>query len=111
MEILKFCLVILPNGTTVHMDEYLTEYGMQPEFCGLSKVKKTKGVYAVYYDRIAELRNKGINMGVCSTAKYKGISDNMGVPPEPIQSKIPKGETPAFIIYFDQEKCLDSISS
>jgi hypothetical protein len=35
----------------------------------------------------------------------------MGVPPEPIQSKIPKGETPAFIIYFDQEKCLDSISS
>jgi hypothetical protein len=50
-------------------------------------------------------------MGVCSAAKYKGIVDNMEVPPEPIQSKIPKGENPAFIIYFDQEKCLDSISS
>lgn len=110
-NVLESCLVLLNNGTTVPAIEYMTEYGIDPKLCGLSKVDKTKGIYAVYYDRIAELSHKGIDLGVCSAVKYKGFKDNMGIPPALIQSKIPKNEQPIFLIYFDSEDFMKRISS
>ena len=108
-NVLDFCFVILPNGTTSPISDYMTEYSMHTEFCGLSKIKNTKCIYAVYYDRISELANKGIGVGVCSVANFKGINEDSKNPGELQQSKIPKGEFPSFIIYHDQDGYLGSL--
>lgn len=102
-KILDFCFVVLQNGCSLPIMDHLKEYGMKPQFCGLSRVKRTNGLYAVYYDKIEELKSKGVNLGVCSVVNFCGIEEDPKNPYELKESKIIEGELPVFIMYYDKE--------
>jgi hypothetical protein len=99
--VLDFCYVPY-SGKTVSLISYLNEYRLKPEYCGLVSLDHMKYVYAVYYDKVAELIDKGIKMGVSSGLGFKGIvggDDSNDVS----TSSVPKGMISEFVMYFNKE--------
>jgi len=99
--VLDFCYV--PDfGKTVSIVEYLDEYKLKAEYCGLVSLDHMKNLYAVYYDRVAELINKGIKIEVSSGLEFKGIvgkEDSNDV----CTSSVPRGMVSEFVMYFNKE--------
>jgi hypothetical protein len=100
--VLDFCYVA-ESGKSVPVKEYLKEFRLRNEYCGLVSLDHMKYVYAVYYDKVAELNGKGIQMGVCSALEFKGIVQDEENSNDVSTSSVPKGMTPEFIMYFNKE--------
>jgi len=100
--VLDFCYVA-ESGKSVSVKEYMEEYRLRNEYCGLVSLDHMKYVYAVYYDKVAELNGKGIQMGVCSALEFKGIVQDEENSNDVSTSSVPKGLTPEFIMYFNKE--------
>lgn len=99
--VLDFCYVPY-SGKTVSLISYLDEFRLKPEYCGLVSLDHMKYVYAVYYDKVSELIDKGIKMGVSSGLGFKGIvggEDSNDV----CTSSVPKGMISEFVMYFNKE--------
>lgn len=99
--VIDFCYV--PSyGKTIPLISYLKEFGLNPEYCGLVSLDHIKYLYAVYYDRIAELTDKGIKIGVSSVLGFKGIigsKDSNDV----CTSSVPSGMVSEFVMYFNKD--------
>jgi hypothetical protein len=100
--VLDFCYVV-DSGKSVRVDEYMEEYRIKPEYCGLVSLDHMKYMYSVYYDRVAELNDKGIKMGVCSSLGFKGIVSSEENANDVCTSSVPKGMMPDFVLYFNKE--------
>ena len=100
--VLDFCYVV-ENGKSLAVKEYLTEYGLKNKYCGLVSLDHMKYMYVVYYDKVAELNDKGIEMGVCSGLGFKGIVSDETESNDVSTSSVPKGIIPEFIMYFNKE--------
>jgi len=100
--VLDFCYVAA-GGKSVSVKEYLEEFGLKNKYCGLVSLDHMKYVYAVYYDKIAELCDKGINMGVCTALGFKGIVQDEENSNDISTSSVPKGMIPEFVLYFNKE--------
>lgn len=100
--VLDFCYAI-DSGKSVRVEEYMEEYRLKPEYCGLVSLDHMKYMYSVYYDRVAELNGKGIKMGVCSSLEFKGIVSSEENSNDVCTSSVPKGMLPDFVLYFNKE--------
>ncbi len=101
--VLDFCYVATAEGSSVSVNEYLAEYGMKQEFCGLVSLDHMRYVYAVYYDKLAHLESKGAKMGVCSSNLFKGIVQDEINSNDISLSSVPKGMQMEFIMYFNKD--------
>ena len=101
--VLDFCYVATEEGKTVSIVEFLNEYGLKQEYCGLVSLDHMRYVYAVYYDKLASLQEKVEGLQVCSALKYKGIVQDVENSNDISLSSIPKGETPLTIMYFNKD--------
>jgi hypothetical protein len=99
--VLDFCYVI-DEGKSVPVKLYLEEYRLNNECCGLVALDHMKYMYAVYYDRITHLKNKGINLIVKPLA-FKGIVSDETESNDVSTSSVPKGMRPEFVMYFNKE--------
>jgi len=100
--VLDFCYVV-ENGKSLAVKEYLTEYRLKNKYCGLVSLDHMKYMYVVYYDKVAELNDKGIEMGVCSGLGFKGIVSDEKESNDVSTSSVPKGMIPEFVMYFNKE--------
>ncbi len=101
--ILDFCYVATLEGSSVPIKYYLQEYGMKHEFCGVSPLDNMKYLYAVYYDKIADLESKGAKMGVCSSRLFKGIATGENSA-DVLLSRIPEDLRMEFFMYYNREE-------
>lgn len=101
--VLDFCYVATREGSSVPVKEYLEEYRMNQKFCGLVSLDHMRYVYAVYYDKIAELESKGTKLGVCSSNIFKGIVHDEENSNDISLSSIPKEVPMEFIMYFNKD--------
>ncbi len=101
-EVLDFCYVA-EFGRSIPVKDYLQEYRLKNQYCGLVSLDHMKYMYAVYYDRVAELNAKGIPMGVCSSLGFKGIVSDEKESNDVSTSSVPKGMIPEFTMYFNKE--------
>lgn len=99
--VLDFCYVI-EDGKSVPIRFLLEEYKLKQEYCGLVSLDHMKYMYIVYYDKIAHLQNKGINLNVASLG-FKGIVSDMTESNDVSTSSVPKESIPEFIMYFNKE--------
>jgi hypothetical protein len=97
--VLDFCYVP-DEDASVPVKDFLEERGMHQEHCGLVSLPHMRYVYAVYYDRLAQLEKK-VEFQVCSVLNYKGIANEDSN--EVLLSSVPKGETPSFYMYFNAD--------
>ena len=100
--VLDFCYVA-EGGKSIAIKDYLAEYRLKNEYCGLVSLDHMKYMYVVYYDKVAELNDKGIPMGVCSSLGFKGIVSDDLESNDVSTSSVPKGMIPEFIMYFNKE--------
>jgi hypothetical protein len=100
--VLDFCYVAW-EGKSIPVKDYLKEYGLKNKYCGLVGLDHMKYVYAVYYDDIAELHDKGIKMGVCTALGFKGIVQDEELSNDVSTSSVPKSMDPVFVMYFNKE--------
>lgn len=87
-SILDFCWVA-ENYSSVKVKHWLTKRGLRQKHCGLSKIQKAKGLYALFYDEDASLGYKGI-IG-------KTTSNDVSV------SSIPTGAKELGYLFFNQD--------
>jgi hypothetical protein len=100
--VLDFCYVA-EGGKSIAVKDYLAEYRLKNEYCGLVSLDHMKYMYVVYYDKVAELNDKGIPMGVCSSLGFKGIVSDDLESNDVSTSSVPKGMIQEFIMYFNKE--------
>jgi len=101
-DVLDFCYVAL-GQKSILVKEYLEDRGMKQEYCGLVSLPHMRYVYAVFYDRINELANKGIKFEFQIPPKYKGIVKDIDKANDISLSSIPKGVVPEFHMYFNKD--------
>lgn len=99
--VLDFCYVPV-GGKTVPIVTYLEEYRINPEYCGLVSLDHMKNLYAVYYDKVSELSDRGIKIAVSSGLEFKGIIGNEDSN-DVCTSSVPRGMISEFIMYFNKE--------
>jgi hypothetical protein len=99
--VLDFCYVI-DEGKSVPILFLLEEYKFKQEYCGLVSLDHMKYMYIVYYDKIAHLQNRGINLSASSLG-FKGIVSDKVESNDVSTSSVPKGSIPEFIMYFNKE--------
>ena len=80
----------------------MEEYKFKQEYCGLVSLDHMKYMYIVYYDKIAHLQNRGINLSASSLG-FKGIVSDKVESNDVSTSSVPKGSIPEFIMYFNKE--------
>lgn len=100
--VLDFCYVA-DHGKSIPVKVYLADYGLKNEYCGLVALDHMKYVYAVYYDKIADLNDKGVKMGVCTALGFKGIVQDEELSNDVSTSSVPKGMFPEFVMFFNKE--------
>jgi hypothetical protein len=100
-EVLDFCYVV-EDGKSVSVKSYLEEYRLKQEHCGLVSLDHMKYMYVAYYDKIAHLQSKGINLSA-PPAGFKGIVSDEIESNDVSTSSVPKGMIPEFIMYFNKE--------
>jgi len=100
-EVLDFCYVV-ENGKSVPVKSYLEEYKLKQEYCGLVSLDHMKYMYVAYYDKVAHLQSKGIDINVPSLA-FKGIVSSESESNDVSTSSVPKGMLSEFIMYFNKE--------
>lgn len=87
-SVLDFCFI--PQGAaSLPLKQWLQQHGYEQEYCGLSSISNTKGLYALFYDA-----NKSL--------PYKGVISNE-LANEVSLSSIPKGEKEVAWLFFNQE--------
>jgi hypothetical protein len=99
--VLDFCYVPMGQGS-MPLKEYLNDYRMKQEFCGLVALPHMRYVYALYYDKIADLVSKGVNMSP-KPLGYKGIVQDEEKSNDVSLSSVPKGELPLVTVYFNKD--------
>jgi hypothetical protein len=100
-NVLDFCYVV-EGGKSVPVKSYLEEYRLKQEHCGLVSLDHMKYMYVVYYDKIAHLQSKDINLSA-PPAGFKGIVSDEIESNDVSTSSVPKGMIPEFIMYFNKE--------
>lgn len=101
--VLDFCYVATTDGKSVPVSNFLEEFDMKQEFCGLVSLNHMRYVYALYYDKLAALQEKVEGFQVCSALKYKGIVQDLENSNDISLSNVAKGETPVCIMYFNKD--------
>lgn len=86
--ILDFC-VILENSNSIPAKDWLKEKSLLQESCGLVKMPNSKGVFALFYDKVEDKNYSGI---------YKNEDSN-----EVSLSSVPKNEKPEAYLFFNQD--------
>ncbi|MVM28623.1 nucleotidyltransferase [Spirosoma sp. HMF4905] len=87
-SLLNFCYVFTGQGSVPVLD-WLTSRGEQSENCGLVSVPHVRDVYALFYDKTANLGFQGIIAGADST--------------EVSLSSVPKGAKPETHLYVNHD--------
>lgn len=87
-SVLDFCFVLI-NNQSVLLKDWLAENNLKQEFCGLSFISHTKGLFALYYDFEQHFNYKGIIQSELAN--------------EVSLSSIPKGEKLYAYLYFNIE--------
>lgn len=87
-SILDFCFI--PQGpSSLPLNQWLQQNGLQEKHCGLTSLPHAKGLYALYYD-------------ADNTRNYKGIASSE-LANEVSLSSIPKAEILLAYLFFNQE--------
>ncbi|WP_126246272.1 DNA polymerase beta superfamily protein [Chitinophaga rhizosphaerae] len=81
------CCYVTAGGKTVALAAWLRATRRRAEFCGLTAMPHTKGLYALYYDENAGYR------GIVSSADSDDVHG----------SPVAKGTTPEAYLFFNQE--------
>jgi len=99
--VLDFCYVA-HSGKSIPVKEYLNEYGLKQEHCGLVALDHMRYVYSVYYDKVADLKEKGVRMSPKGHG-FKGIVQDEELSNDISLSSTPKGLLPEFTMYFNKD--------
>lgn len=99
--VLDFCYIAIGQGS-LPLREYLQMYNMKQELCGLVALPHMRYVYAVFYDKIADLISKGISIQ-SEPRGYKGIIQSEEDSNDVSLSSVPKGEIPLAHMYFNKD--------
>jgi hypothetical protein len=86
--VLDFCYILFQQGA-VHLSKWLEKQGASQSDCGLVNIANVKDVYGLYW----QSGNPYAYKGVIKKATASSVA----------LSSIPKGETPAAYLYFNQD--------
>ena len=105
-SVLDFCYVIV-GSKSVPLKEHLNEHGLKQEFCGLVALDHVRYCYSVFYDNVADLKERGVNI-TAENYGYKGIVQDVENSNDISLSSIPKDSariqfTPSFSMYFNKD--------
>lgn len=100
-SVLDFCYVPMGQGSTP-LKEYLEDYNRKQEFCGLVSLPHMRYVYAMYYDKIADLISKGVKMSPRPLG-FKGIVQNEKTSNDVSLSSVPKDMVPITFMVFNKD--------
>lgn len=87
-DVLDFCK-ILDGSKSIPVKEWLHKSHLKQEYCGLTNIPHSKGIYGLFYNEENKFNYRGI---------YKNEDSN-----EVSLSSIPKGETLKAYLYFNQD--------
>jgi hypothetical protein len=115
--VLDFCTVVLANGGSMKVEEFLKTHGnhyaveMHQQFCGLSKIPNQRDSYALFYDWSAHIKagHPALNADHWETFHdeptygFQGIVRNLDKSNDVSLSSIPKGLHYTQVLSFNKD--------